>query len=90
VSRLALYSREGCGLCEEMLEELIPWARARGLAVEVLDVDADPDARRRYGYRVPVLVLDGEPVQHGRLEIDALERLLGTADGRGEEGGRLL
>jgi thiol-disulfide isomerase/thioredoxin len=80
VTRLALYSREGCGLCEEMLEELAPWAQARGLGVEVLDVDADPEARRRYGYRVPVLLVDGEPAAHGRLELDTLERLLGTAD----------
>ena len=75
MSRLALYSREGCGLCTEMLEELVPWAAARGLEVEVLDVDADPQARRRYGYRVPVLMLDGEPAAHGHLELDALERL---------------
>ena len=75
MSRLALYSREGCGLCVEMLEQLAPWAAARGLDVAVLDVDADPEARRRYGYRVPVLMLDGEPAAHGHLELDVLERL---------------
>jgi hypothetical protein len=79
VSRLALYTREGCGLCEEMLAELMPWAAARGASVELRDVDADPEARRRYGYRVPVLLLDGAPAAHGRLEFEALERLWSAA-----------
>jgi hypothetical protein len=79
VSRLALYSRADCGLCEEMLAELAPWARARGLALEVRDVDADAAARRRYGYRIPVLTLDGEPVAYGTLDLEALERLCRAA-----------
>jgi hypothetical protein len=75
VSRLTLYSREGCHLCEELLAELAPWAAARGASVARLDVDADPVARRRYGHRIPVLLVDGEPVAYGRLDWDALERL---------------
>ena len=70
-----MYSREGCGLCEEMLAELVPWAQARDLPIDVVDVDADPDIRRRYGYRIPVLMLDGEPAAHTHLDVDALERL---------------
>lgn len=79
MSRLALYTREGCHLCEEMLAALEPWARARNAPIAILDVDADPDARRRYGYRVPVLMLDGEPAAHGHLDLEALERLWGAS-----------
>ncbi|MBS0375121.1 MAG: glutaredoxin family protein [Proteobacteria bacterium] len=75
MSRLRLYSREGCGLCEELLQELAPWAAAHGTAIEQVDVDADTDSRRRYGHRVPVLTLDGETVCSGRLDWHALERL---------------
>lgn len=75
MSRLRLYSREGCGLCDELLHELAPWAVAHGAAIEQVDVDADAETRRRYGHRVPVLTLDGETVCAGRLEWDALERL---------------
>ena len=74
MSRLVVYSREGCGLCDELLLELAPWAAARGEAVEVRDVDADPVARRRWGLKIPVLLLDGEPVASGRLEWPDLER----------------
>ena len=79
MSRLSVYSRADCALCEELLEALRPWARQRALAIEVRDVDADPLARRRYGHRIPVLLLDGEPVCHGHLDLGELERLLGAA-----------
>jgi hypothetical protein len=74
VSRLTLYSREGCGLCEELLLELAPWASARGAAIEVLDVDDDPLLKRRFGLKIPVLLVDGEPVAYGRLDWNELER----------------
>ncbi len=76
MTALTVWSREGCALCDEFLDELAPWAAARGLAVEVRDVDADPDTRRRYGLKVPVLTLDGSPVCHGHLDLPELERLL--------------
>jgi len=90
VSRLTLYSRDGCHLCEELLAELGPWAARRGLELEVLDVDEDPDARRRYGHRVPVLLLDGETLAHGRVSIDALESLWPATSGSGAGQTRLL
>ena len=76
--RLVLYSREGCHLCDALAAELAPWAASRGVTIEHLDVDAEPDARRRYGHRIPVLLLDGEPVAYGRLDLDALERQWGA------------
>jgi predicted thioredoxin/glutaredoxin len=75
--RLVVWSRAGCGLCDELLEELGPWLAARGLDAEVRDVDEDPEAKRRFGLKVPVLTLDGEIACHGRLDAEELDRLLG-------------
>ena len=75
-ARLVVWSREGCGLCEEMIHALAAWLAGRGLTAVVRDVDADPVARRRFGLRLPVLTLDGEVVCHGRLDPVELERLL--------------
>lgn len=72
---LRVYSREGCGLCEEMLAELTPWAGAQGVPVEVVDVDDDPTLARRYGLKVPVLEWDGETVCFGCLDWAALRSL---------------
>lgn len=74
--RFLLYSRAGCVLCEEMLEELAALPAAAALGVDVVDVDADPAARSRYGHKVPVLMLAGELVCHGRLNLDELHKAI--------------
>jgi predicted thioredoxin/glutaredoxin len=74
--RFVLYSRAGCGLCEEMLAELGHAPGAGRYTVEVLDVDADPAARVRYGHKVPVLLFDGELVCHGRLDPQEVHKAL--------------
>jgi hypothetical protein len=55
--RLILYERDGCHLCEEarvLLDEMIGMDRyAR------VDIDADDDLVVRYGFRIPVITLDG-------------------------------
>lgn len=77
--RLAVYTREGCHLCDEMIAELGSWLEGRGLRVAILDVDADAAARERFGLMVPVLTVDGEPVCSGRLDPDVLEELMERA-----------
>lgn len=74
--RYELVTREGCHLCNEMaalLDEVLP---AHGLDYSLLDVDADPELRRRYTDVVPVLLRDGVPVAKVRLDLQALERIV--------------
>ena len=79
-ARLTLVHREGCELCEEMLAELTALGRKAALpAIEVLDVDGDPELTRRYGLNVPVLLLDGSVVCRHRLDAQELLRLLRRA-----------
>jgi len=71
-----LYSRPGCGLCEEMLSDLAALPAAQGIPVEVRDVDDEPAAKQRYGHKIPVLLLAGELVCHGRLDPDEVHKAL--------------
>ena len=71
-----LYSRPGCGLCEEMLSELAALPAAQGIPVDVLDVDREPAVKQRYGHKIPVLFLAGELVCHGRLDPDEVHKAL--------------
>jgi hypothetical protein len=74
---LVLLTRPECGLCEQMLRELQQLASRQPLpAVALQDVDDDPQLQRRYGLKIPVLLLDGAPVCHGRLDAAELLRLL--------------
>lgn len=62
-SRMTLYERSGCHLCEEaaaLLNDIIGSERyAR------VDIEADDDLLVRYGHRIPVVALDGAD----RLEL---------------------
>jgi hypothetical protein len=58
-------------------------AELRALAVRVtlppltiIDVDSDPQLQRRYGLKIPVLLLDSALVCSGRLDAPELLRLL--------------
>jgi hypothetical protein len=74
---LVVVSREGCGLCHDMLEALAELERAQSIpAVTVIDVDSDPDLQRRYGLKVPVLLLDGAAICHYTLNCKELLRLV--------------
>ena len=75
--RLTLLTRAECELCERLLAELTALrARFPLPAVELVDVDADPLLQRRWGLKVPVLLLDGALVCTPRLDTPELLRLL--------------
>lgn len=57
-SRLTVYIREGCHLCEAFLDELLPLAQHLGLEYELIDVDSSLQLEAKYGQRVPLLVAD--------------------------------
>jgi len=76
-SGLVVLSREGCHLCEQMLEELAGLEReGRIPPVTVLDVDSDAQLARQYGLKVPVLLLDGSVICHYTLNSQELLRLV--------------
>jgi len=70
--RAVLYTREGCCLCDEAKKVLA----AHGLALEEIDIDADPQLRDRYSDCVPVVVIDGRERFRGRVDERLLKRLL--------------
>lgn len=62
-SRMTLYERPGCHLCEEAAELLD--AMIGPDRYERVDIEADDDLLVRYGHRIPVVTLDGTE----RLEL---------------------
>lgn len=72
---LDVYSRQGCHLCEVLLEELLPLVRGR-LEVVVHDIDTRADWREKYDTRVPVVEYDGELICQYHLDPGALELVL--------------
>jgi hypothetical protein len=77
---LVVLSREGCHLCEQMLQELAELEiQGRIPASTLVDVDSDPELARQFGLKVPVLLLDGSVICHYTLNSNELLRLIGRA-----------
>jgi hypothetical protein len=75
--RLVLLGRPECGLCTEMLVELQRLGRTTPLPpIDIVDVDGDRELARRYGLKIPVLLLGDTPVCEHRLDAAELLRLL--------------
>jgi hypothetical protein len=59
-----------------MLSDLAALPAAQGVAIDVIDVDGEPAARVRYGHKIPVLLLAGELVCHGRLDPEEVHKAI--------------
>lgn len=71
-----VYSRQGCHLCEVLIEELLPLVRGR-FEVAVHDIDSREDWRLEYTAEVPVVKYDGEVICQYHLDRQALTRIPG-------------
>lgn len=72
---LTVYSRQGCHLCEVLVEELLSLVRGRA-RVNVVDVDTQDELREAYGLRVPVVELDGDCLCQYTLDADRVRAAL--------------
>jgi glutaredoxin-like protein DUF836 len=72
---LRIYSRPGCHLCEQMVEELQPLVRGR-MQIEVVDIDTRTDWQDMYGARIPVLECNKEIICQYTLDVAAVKRIL--------------
>ena len=78
-SRLVLYGRPDCHLCDEAragLEAML----ADGLAFELeeVNIESDEELHARFLERIPVVELEGEIVSELWLDVDGLRARLDT------------
>jgi hypothetical protein len=76
ISRVRLYSRPGCHLCEvveELLQELLGECP---FDLEQIDITTDMDLFERYRYEIPVVAVEGGAFVAGRITRDDLRRVL--------------
>lgn len=74
-SGIQIYSRPGCHLCEQLIEEIEPLLRGKA-TLEVRNIDSRADWQAKYDTRVPVVEIDGRFICEHRLERAALRRAL--------------
>jgi glutaredoxin len=56
--QVTLYTRAGCCLCEEAKIVLADARRRTDFDYQELDIDLDPELRRRYNDEVPVIAIN--------------------------------
>lgn len=78
MSEWQLLSRPDCSLCESMQEELLQLLGPRAARVRIIDVGDDPELERKYGQRIPVLLIGGEFVCAYRLDVERVAGYLFT------------
>jgi hypothetical protein len=71
MTRVVLYGKAGCHLCEEAREVVEGVRREVPFELEEVDVSLDPVLHRRYGERIPVVAVEGEEL--GDFFVDAAE-----------------
>ena len=77
-TRVTLYGKPGCCLCDEAKQVLADVGAERPFALEEVDVSLDPALNRDYGERIPVVAVDGEEVFEYHVDPAVLRRRLDT------------
>lgn len=72
--RVHLYTRPGCHLCEEAKREMHAAGVAELYELAEIDIDSDADLVRRFGWDIPVVVIDDSAAFRHRLTRDDFRR----------------
>jgi glutaredoxin len=70
---VTLYSRPGCGLCDEARAVILAVRERIPFDVQEVDVSTDDRLEREYGIRIPVVEVDGEELFEIAVDERALE-----------------
>jgi len=76
MTRVTLYGRPGCHLCEEARAAVAAARGRRDFALEEVDISLDPRLERRYGERIPVVAIDGDDALELRFGVEELVQRL--------------
>ena len=87
---VTVYSRPGCHLCDEAIEEIAGLhGEGRGFELREVDIESDELLLRRMLEKIPVVEVDGVVVSELILDATALLARLdtvGTTDGGDDRG----
>lgn len=79
-TRLTLYSRPGCHLCDEMKAVIDRVSDRFPLTVETVDISTSTELEGLYGLEIPVLSINGRKIAKYRITEDALVRALSAVE----------
>jgi glutaredoxin len=79
MTRLTLYGKPGCCLCDEARQTVTQVTRTRqDTTVEHVDISTDPILHAKYKERIPVVEINGEDAFELHVSAEELANLLDT------------
>ncbi|APZ43319.1 glutaredoxin family protein [Acidihalobacter ferrooxydans] len=76
MTRLTLYQRTGCHLCEAMHARLVQLGVSLDFTLTCIDIESDPSLKRRFNEKIPVLAIGEDIICCHRLDERALRQAL--------------
>ncbi|MFL5893614.1 MAG: glutaredoxin family protein [Thermoleophilaceae bacterium] len=73
MTRVTLYGKPGCCLCDEAKDVVAAVRAERPFDLEEVDITRDPALERAYRERIPVVAIDGEDVFELHVEARELD-----------------
>lgn len=71
---LVLYSKPGCGLCDEMKAQIARARLSRRIEFTEIDIERDAQLLERFGRSIPVLEICGRVAFKGRMSAQEFEQ----------------
>ena len=78
MTRVTLYGKAGCCLCDEAKEVIAAVRAERPFDLEEVDVSLDPALNRVYGERIPVVAVEDEELFEYHVDPAELRQRLDT------------
>ncbi len=75
-SRVRLYSKPGCHLCDDARAVIERVCADLGTSYDEVDIFTSPDLVRQYGEEIPVTLVDGARHDFWRVDEQRLRRAL--------------
>jgi glutaredoxin len=84
IPHVILYTKPGCHLCEAAKREMDAAGCAGRFTYEEIDILSDPELKRRYGWDIPVVLIDGTHAFKHHLTAADFRRAIERAELTGE------
>ena len=79
MKKLRVYVRQGCHLCERLLEDLLPLVRGRML-LDVADIDSQRTWQEKFDTQIPLVEYEGSFVCRYQLDVLAIRKILSNLE----------
>jgi glutaredoxin len=73
---VTIYSRTGCHLCEIAINQIESVKSNIAFDLEIKLIDDNPELEKAYGEQVPVILIDQQPHDYWRVDIDRFTKAI--------------